>query len=575
MRRARSLLLGLALLAPGTAAAVDAEAKVLRDISYVFMQGDPATARQRSLDLFLPAKKPGAKPPLVVFVHGGFWRESDDRHGIGNALAQALVPQQIAVALVRYPLAPAFTHPTQPQHVARAIAHLQRVADAHGYDAKRIFLLGHSAGAQLASLVALDGRYLRDGGAASDAVAGVIAVSGIYDLTGSAPLGGSNRLLPVFGTDVRVLREASPVTHARRGPPFLILAAENDLAGFQPDARRFGARLRAAGHANVQQHVIKDRDHFKIIDLGGGRSFVGDLILNFVDRRPLPPPVEALVRARRAWQEPGVSTEPFWEYRDLIRAFPIDARFRFALRRIYEYNDFELRDYPLKTFHAIDLAALLERLGPERVGSGDYLTLTNARQEQEFWRLSDIAPYRPVLVVGVDDERNLFRMSVFYQGKREYSWRETPAPTLSVRSLGAFIHFLDKPPARLAPRRTVAYALSVDSFRRTEVDPLAAMADLPSDVRQVMQVENGCFSCHSFRGTGVRAGHVRADTRELQGGFALALESYPPEVWRQFIFEHDKAVAALGVRENAVKGPVAAKLYQVVVDARARGAAAR
>jgi arylformamidase len=573
MSRVRLLIAVLALLTQFAASApVAAAATAQRDIPYVFMMGDRANTRERSLDLFLPAKQSGAKPPLVVFVHGGLWRESDDRQGFGNALAQALLPANVAVALVRYPLAPAHKHPSQPEHVARAIAYLHRVAGTHGYDTKRIFLLGHSAGAQLASLVALDPRYLREAGAPADAVAGVIGISGIYDLTPSGAIAAlaADQLTPVFGSAATTLRAASPIAHVRRAPPFLLLAAEKDFNGFAPESRRFGARLRAAGNKDVQQVVIKDKDHFSILAIGGARNLTGDLILDFIGQQPLPPTVDALMRARRAWQEPSVSTEPFWEYKNLIRSHAIDQRFFSALRRVYEYNAHELLDYPLQRFHAIDLMQLLERLPRERIGSGDYLTVTNARHEKEFWRLSELAPYKPVVVVGIDDERNLFRLSVFYQGKREYSWRETPPPVLSVRSVGAFIYFLEPPPPRFVPPRTVTYSLTLDSFRRSETDPLAAMADLPRDVYDVMHAQNGCFSCHGFRGTDVRAGHVRARDATLQGGFALPLESYPPEVWRQFMFEHEKAVAAIGVRPNAVKGPVAEKLYQAVVDERDR-----
>ncbi|HYM48164.1 MAG TPA: alpha/beta hydrolase, partial [Burkholderiaceae bacterium] len=155
---------------------------VHRDLPYVSMTQKDVAARQQSLDLFLPTKTGARKAPLVVFIHGGFWQDSDDRHGIGDALAQALVPRGAAVALVRYPLAPAHKFPAQPEHIARALSFLHRSADTYGYDVKRIFLMGHSAGAHLASLVALDERYLRDVGLPADALAGIVAISGIYDL---------------------------------------------------------------------------------------------------------------------------------------------------------------------------------------------------------------------------------------------------------------------------------------------------------------------------------------------------------------------------------------------------------
>ena len=573
VRRRLAAVAAFALLSsPGLAAspAPLQGATAHRDLSYAFTPRDRTPTRQQSLDLFLPPRT-GARPPLIAFVHGGFWRESDDGYGIGNTLAQALVPHGVAVALIRYPLAPAHKFPAQAEDVARALAYLHRVADEHGYDAKRLFLAGHSAGAHLASLVALDGRYLRDAGAPASAVAGVIALSGIYNLTGTGPLArqGGDIVASVFGNDASARRNASPVTHARRGPPFLILSAENDFDGFQIDARRFAARLRAAGNVETQDIVMQGFDHFAAFpNMRGKRSLVRDVVLAFVGAGTLDPFHDELMRARRKWQEPPWSTESFWAKPQLVRAYPVDDRFMAAFGRIYDRGAlFELNSYPLKEFHAIELSRFLESQPRQKIGSGDYLVLTNARKEKVFWRLSEIEPYQPVIVVGLDDERNLFRLSAFYHNKRAYSWTEEKT-ALSVRSVGAFIYFLKPPPPRFDGPTTAAYSLTSDSFRRTARDPLAAMAELPQDVHDVMSFRNGCFSCHSFRGTDVRSGHIRARDAELQGGFALALESYPADVWRQFMFEHPKSAAAIGVRPNPVTGPAATTLFDLVVKER-------
>jgi hypothetical protein len=114
------------------------------------------------------------------------------------------------------------------------------------------------------------------------------------------------------------------------------------------------------------------------------------------------------------------------------------------------------------------------------------------------------------------------------------------------------------------------YSLTVDSFRLVRQDPLAAMADLPKDVHDAVYFRNACLSCHSFRGTDVRSGHVRAQDGELQGGFALPLESYPPEAWRQFMFDNHRSAAAVGVRPNPVSEPAARKLFDIVVKERQR-----
>lgn len=538
---------------------------VHRDIAYVPASAD---AYRQSLDLYLPPRS-GKKPPLVAFVHGGFWALSDDAFGFGPALAQALVAEGVAVALIRYRLAPPDRFPDNAEDVAQAVAYLRRVADRHGYDADRLFVAGHSAGAHLASLVALDANYQRT--VKDHAIAGVIAISGIYDLTGDGPLARRKKeiLEPVFGDDAHKLRTASPLTHARAGPPFLVLSAENDFSGFQPDARRFAAALRAAGQSAVQEIIVPGVDHSSIMDLKSRRNPARELVLEFIGVGKTASVVSVLAQARRVWQEPPFTTEPFWRYPELIENHPVDDRFLAALKRIYEYTAFELKSYPLRKFHAIDLGRFLEEQPAEKLGRGEYLTLTNVRGEKVFWNLRRIAPYRPVIVIGLDDERNLFRLSVFYQNRLEYSWKPD-TPYMMARSVGAFIYFLKPPPLELQPPTASMYALTTESFRLSPSDPLAGMADLPKDVYEVMYHRNACFSCHGFRGTGARAGHVRARNGEPAGGYALALEEYPPEVLRRFLFEQEKSAALMGVRPNSVIGPAARRLHDLVAAERGK-----
>ena len=84
-----SALIPPVVLVGGHAAAADARPGPTArwDLPYVFRVRDRAPARQQTLDLFLPAPSAAGKPPLIAFVHGGFWRESDDGYGIGRALA--------------------------------------------------------------------------------------------------------------------------------------------------------------------------------------------------------------------------------------------------------------------------------------------------------------------------------------------------------------------------------------------------------------------------------------------------------------------------------------------------------
>lgn len=568
MRCATLVAAGLfffAVAGPAHAAAASAAGSIHRDISYA--ASGSGSGQLQALDIYLPAKS-SRKPPLIAFVPGdGLWSMPDDSSGVGASFARAFTAEGVAVALIRYRRAPPARFPDNVEDVARAVAFLQRAAGQYGYDPNKLFLMGHSAGAHLASLAALDENYLRAAGARPPA--GVIAVSGIYDLTDSGPLARRKKeiLHPIFGADERDLRAASPVVHARPGPPFLILSAEDDYAGFQPDARRFAAALRAAGQSEVQEIIVPGADHSTIMNFSHARHPARELLLEFTGAGKASPMISVLARARRVWQEPPYSTEPFWRYKDLIESHPVDERFRAALKKIYEYTAFELKSYLMHEFHAMDLGKFLEREGADKVGRGDFLTLVNVRGEKTFWRLRELQAYQPVIVVGVDDERNLFRLTVFYQNKLEYSWK-SDTPYMMARSVGAFIYFLKPPPAELQPPTASMYALTMQGFRLSEEDPLAMMADLPRDIYQVMHHRNACFSCHSFRGTGVRAGHVRARNGEPAGGYAIALEDYPPQALRRFLFEQEKSAAIMGVRPNAVTVTAARQLHELVAAER-------
>src|SRR5581483_3241393 len=499
-----------ALFAAGPARAAESGGL---NIPYVFSAArDAAAVRRQSLDIYLPAAASRA-PPLAVFVHGGFWVESDDDYGFGLGAARALTRQGAAVALVRYRLAPGARHPAQAEDVATALAFLKNAAGRYGYDPARIYLIGHSTGAHLASLVALDPRYLRAHGLSARDLAGVVGISGIYDLTGALNGAAERTAAAAFGGDKGVRRAASPVSYARASPPFLILSASDDAPGFQIDARRFATALRNAGHADVSEVMLRQTDHFSIVRFEGPAQVGLELIAAFLKLKTLDPLMAQLVAARGRWQRPPFSAEAFWRAGVPVRAYPVDARFRAALERVYEYNAWELRAYPLKQFHAIDLFAYLDARAAA-VGRGDHLVVTNIRGGKSFWRRQDMERYRPVLVVGLDDERNLFRLTVFYRQLLEYSW-EPSRPPMMARPLGGFIYFLKEPPARQLPDAATMFALTPDSFQRLETDPLAALGALPAPVLDVMKYENACLSCHTFRGVGARAGHVTADGGKL------------------------------------------------------------
>jgi len=130
-------------------------------------------------------------------------------------------------------------------------------------------------------------------------------------------------------------------------------------------------------------------------------------------------------------------------------------------------------------------------------------------------------------------------------------------------TLGAFVHFLEAPPRELTAQ-SWHFGLTENSFRRMNDDPLKAIRDVPKDVEEALTFRNGCVYCHSFRGVGARSHHVHAMTGKPQGGFALPLESYPPEVWKTFMFDQEAVAKKMGATPNFVQESARQPLFELV-----------
>lgn len=561
------------LLRAASASSARLAPTVIKDIPY---PGAAKGDRRRSLDLYLPQKS-DVKPPLLIFVHGGFWALSDDQYRIGASIAATLVQDGVAVALARYRLAPASRHPAHAEDVATAVAHLINNAGAYGFDAKRIYLAGHSAGGHLAALVALDRKYLLRHKIPTDKISGVIALSGIFDLTPVHEIGPQQRqaIREAFDRSFDALKSASPITHVRAdAPKFLILTAGRDFPGFALDARQFADALRRAGKSEIHQLMVKGADHFTIAKFDDENNPLRQAILDFMRVKAPSRELTDWIESKRRWAQPPYSTLPFWKHEKLVRSYPVDERFLKMLLFVFRGRQEELLEWPLKQYHAIDLFSYLDALPKELVGEGDHIILTNVRGERQMWTREQIERFKPVIVIGLDDEKNLFRLSVFYHMHREYSWKPGGLSPPLTMTLGAFVHFLEQPPRDLVAQ-SWHFGLTENSFRRMKEDPLKAIRDVPKDVEEALTFRNGCVYCHSFRSIGSRSHHVHALTGKPHGGFALPLESYPPEVWRTFMFDQEAVAKEMGAMPKIVQESARQALFDLVNQSRQSNATAK
>ncbi|QEH33455.1 Carboxylesterase [Aquisphaera giovannonii] len=240
-------VLYLSILALAAADAADEGPRgVHRDIAY----SDAGGARTR-LDVY--SGRGGKDRACIVWIHGGAW-EFGSKALVG-AKPGAFNERGYLFLSVEYRLHPAVSYREQAGDIAAAVRWARDHAAEYGGDPRRIYLMGHSAGAHLAALVATDGRYLRKAGLRLKDLSGVILLDGAgYDIPRQIRSAGrSPRLralyLDVFGDDPARQADASPIEHVAAGkgiPPFLILHVAD-----RPDSRMqslsLAERLRASG----------------------------------------------------------------------------------------------------------------------------------------------------------------------------------------------------------------------------------------------------------------------------------------------------------------------------------------
>jgi acetyl esterase/lipase len=200
-----------------------------------------ADGPRHTLDIYAP--RPTAKPaPVVVFFYGGAWASGNK--AMYRFIGASLAARGVLVVIPDYRLYPEVRFPKFMDDAAQAVAWTHANAARLGGDPSRLFLMGHSAGAHIATLLALDASYLRAVhlSPAHD-VCGVIGLAGPYDFL---PLHDAT-LEAVFGPEAeRPLSQPINFVSAQ-APPMLLLSGRDDYTVDPGNTVRLAGKLRAAG----------------------------------------------------------------------------------------------------------------------------------------------------------------------------------------------------------------------------------------------------------------------------------------------------------------------------------------
>ena len=246
----------------------DAGIAVRRDVVYAEVPG--VEPQRLSLDLYLPneTRASPSRRPIVLYVHGGGWTAGSKAQSFLQPLA--LVPRGFVYASANYRLRPSATVAEMAQSVADAAGWLARHAHEFGGDPHTLFLVGHSAGAHLVSLLGTNATFLQNAGVHPASVRGVVSLdTAVYDLPKLLETREAALHQRVFGGE-QSAEAVSPWHHVRYGAPhpaFLIFYSEGRPAA-ATQTIPFAERLNDAGHdATVLEAV--GRDHGELNNMLG------------------------------------------------------------------------------------------------------------------------------------------------------------------------------------------------------------------------------------------------------------------------------------------------------------------
>lgn len=224
---------------------------ISRDIAY-------APGPRGGLDVYRPARADG-HAPVVVFFYGGSW--DSGRKADYEFVGAALASQGFVVVVPDYRIYPDVRWPAFLEDNARAVAFARAHAAAFGGDPAKLFLMGHSAGAYDAVMLASDPRWL-----------GAVGLDPGRDLKGVVGLAGPYDFLPLHTEELKTIfgpleqqPDTQPINHVTAEVPPLFLATDTADTVVDPgNTARMAAHIRALG-GRVETRAYKGLSHALLI----------------------------------------------------------------------------------------------------------------------------------------------------------------------------------------------------------------------------------------------------------------------------------------------------------------------
>jgi acetyl esterase/lipase len=232
---------------------------------YSVVRGIPFGDQGLKLDVYRPDHAAGA--PVVVFFYGGSWQSKIALgRGAYKFVGQALTQEGYVAVIADYRLYPQVKYPQFLGDCAQAVAWAHAHAAEYGGDPDKLVLMGHSAGAYNAVMLALQPSYLRAAGGDRSWLRGVVGLAGPYDF------------LPIVDPDIKTVfgpeqqwPQTQPIAYADgRAPPLLLMAGDNDTVVYVKNTNNLYRRVQDSG-GQAEKVTWRSMGHIRIIALLSSR----------------------------------------------------------------------------------------------------------------------------------------------------------------------------------------------------------------------------------------------------------------------------------------------------------------
>ncbi|MCE2681237.1 MAG: alpha/beta hydrolase [Burkholderiales bacterium] len=264
-RPMKNFVLHLAALIPLALSGGCSSVEVLNTLSatssYRLTENIPfGEGARRTLDIYQPKQlKEDAPAPVVVFFYGGSWNRGDkkDYAFIGHSLAA----KGYVTVIPDYRLYPEVRYPEFLDDNAAAVAWVFHNIEKYGATSKNLFVMGHSAGAYNASMMALDDRWLKKQSLSPGIITAWVGVSGPYDFL---PIGTPDVQPVFFHPDYP--KDSQPINYVTptSTPAFLATSIDDELIRPTRNTIGMAKRLEQNGVSSVLK-TYENVDHISII----------------------------------------------------------------------------------------------------------------------------------------------------------------------------------------------------------------------------------------------------------------------------------------------------------------------